>query len=412
MYPSFQRESVIVLGPSQNARLEGYVQFTDERDMQAAIHEMNGKPNLIGPGKLRLSVDDQGKTSTRPNKKENEKKQSTFVLQLSALPPDVDEEIITQDLYEHHLGDYITDVFVFRKTLSSSMPTNVSTDMIEENQINIVKLKTLFIDPDRFRSTPDIQILSPTKDGRVSALILFDDPRDVTAAMEKYAAPDDPDLLKFGAFKLRLVPLLDHNIQLHSALAKAIPNKIQHVIDRIKNDPEFSTIRLIKKVNMKNGQEITYISIRGTNILQIYKARTVFDDLMKGQIFKFQQPSWVYRPSTYSSTYLCDQCMKIYCIPCKAEYHFGITCEQFQQLEKERKEKALLEKNLGKLPFKKCPKCQTLIEKFAGCNAMKCTQCTIAFCWQCLFTDDNDVHYHFNDEKSSCYNHCFDVDIK
>ncbi|CAF1265906.1 unnamed protein product [Rotaria sordida] len=120
----------------------------------------------------------------------------------------------------------------------------------------------------------------------------------------------------------------------------------------------------------------------------------------------------VYRPSTYSSTYLCDQCMKIYCIPCKAEYHFGITCEQFQQLEKERKEKALLEKNLGKLPFKKCPKCQTLIEKFAGCNAMKCTQCTIAFCWQCLFTDDNDVHYHFNDEKSSCYNHCFDVDIK
>ncbi|CAF1265921.1 unnamed protein product [Rotaria sordida] len=293
MYPSFQRESVIVLGPSQNARLEGYVQFTDERDMQAAIHEMNGKPNLIGPGKLRLSVDDQGKTSTRPNKKENEKKQSTFVLQLSALPPDVDEEIITQDLYEHHLGDYITDVFVFRKTLSSSMPTNVSTDMIEENQINIVKLKTLFIDPDRFRSTPDIQILSPTKDGRVSALILFDDPRDVTAAMEKYAAPDDSDLLKFGAFKLRLVPLLDHNIQLHSALAKAIPNKIQHVIDRIKNDPEFSTIRLIKKVNMKNGQEITYISIRGTNILQIYKARTVFDDLMKGQIFKFQQPSWV-----------------------------------------------------------------------------------------------------------------------
>jgi ATP-dependent RNA helicase DHX8/PRP22 len=98
----------------------------------------------------------------------------------------------------------------------------------------------------------------------------------------------------------------------------------------------------------------------------------------------------VYRPSKYSSTYFCDQCIKIYCLPCKAEYHMGMTCEQFQKVEKERKEKALLKKNLGDLPYKHCPKCRTLIEKYAGCNAMKCTQCGIAFCWQCSLTHDED----------------------
>jgi hypothetical protein len=107
----------------------------------------------------------------------------------------------------------------------------------------------------------------------------------------------------------------------------------------------------------------------------------------------------------------------------------GMTCEQFQKVETERKDKALLEKNLGKLPFKHCPKCRTIIEKYAGCNAMKCTQCTIAFCWRCSMTHDDDgeyqmftkfiktkslvfsrsiVHYHYNEKDSPCYNHCFD----
>lgn len=58
-------------------------------------------------------------------------------------------------------------------------------------------------------------------------------------------------------------------------------------------------------------------------------------------------------------------------------------------LEKEREER-LLNENLGNLPFKKCPKCKVLIEKYAGCNAVKCTNCSIAFCWLCNFIDPVD----------------------
>jgi hypothetical protein len=165
--------------------------------------------------------------------------------------------------------------------------------MADENQMNLAKLQSLFHNQKHFQSAPDIHITSPTNDGRVSALILFNDPRDVTKAMEMYEAPDDPDLFKFGTYKLRLVPLLDHSIELNSALSQAIPNKIKQTVDKIKNDPEFSNLRLIQKCAVKNKQDITRITINGNNILQIYKARTIFDELMKGKIFKFNSPSWV-----------------------------------------------------------------------------------------------------------------------
>jgi hypothetical protein len=292
-YPSFQRQSVFVMTPQKTGCIEGYVQFLDEREMMVAIDDMNGKSNLIGAGKLRLSIHKQQQSTTKSKNKNNDTKKCGFVVKLSDLPPDVDEEVLSQDLNQIQLGDYIIDVFVARKNLSTISSTNASTNMAENNQINLAKLQSLFFDRQRFRFLPDIQINSPTNDGRVSALILFSDPRDVTTAMEMYQAPDDPDILKFGTFKLRLVSLLDHSIELNSALNQAIPSKIQDAIEKIKNNPEFANLRLIQKHVMKNKQDILRIAIRGTNILQIYKARTIFDDLMKGQIFKFHSPSWV-----------------------------------------------------------------------------------------------------------------------
>lgn len=62
-----------------------------------------------------------------------------------------------------------------------------------------------------------------------------------------------------------------------------------------------------------------------------------------------------------------------------------------------QRDEQLLKENLGLLPFKKCPNlnCNILIEKYAGCNAVKCTQCSIAFCWLCNATDPNDGKLNF-----------------
>ena len=98
--------------------------------------------------------------------------------------------------------------------------------------------------------------------------------------------------------------------------------------------------------------------------------------------------------------YFCDQCVKFYCIPCKVEYHIGMTCQQYKKLHEEKDENAILEYNLGELPHKPCPKCRTPIDKYAGCNAVVCTLCNIHFCWRCCATDEIDSK--FNLLSSDC----------
>ena len=61
-----------------------------------------------------------------------------------------------------------------------------------------------------------------------------------------------------------------------------------------------------------------------------------------------------------------------------------------------RRDEEVLKENLGLLPIKRCPnpKCSVLIEKIAGCSAIKCTQCEIAFCWLCNMTDTVDGKFN------------------
>lgn len=96
--------------------------------------------------------------------------------------------------------------------------------------------------------------------------------------------------------------------------------------------------------------------------------------------------------------------MKNYCISCRTECHEGVTCEEHQRLMAKQRDEKLLRDNLGLLPFKKCPKCTVLIEKYAGCNAVKCTQCTIAFCWLCDKTDpvDGEFASALNEMQRKC----------
>ncbi|CAF3634772.1 unnamed protein product [Rotaria socialis] len=288
-YRSFQRELVAVMPQSKKGVLEAYVQFTDERDMQTAIENLNNKPNLIGSGKLRLSV----YKYQFPKKPTKVADKSAFLIKLYQLKADIDEEVLIQDLNQHRLGDYIIDVNVFRESLPKYPSRDASETRSEEDEINLIKLQSLFSDRRKFRSAPDIQIRPATNDGRVVAFVLFDHPSDVITAMHMYETPDDPNLLKFGDYKMRLIPIIDHTIELNAALTRAIPKQIEHAIETIKRDPILSNIALIKKIPLKNQQEITRISIKGASIQKIYKARAIFEELMKGLIFKFAEPSWV-----------------------------------------------------------------------------------------------------------------------
>ncbi|CAF4218749.1 unnamed protein product, partial [Rotaria sordida] len=75
-------------------------------------------------------------------------------------------------------------------------------------------------------------------------------------------------------------------------LQKLLITKIEQTIKIIKGHPDLPNINLFKKPFMKDNKTNILITIRGTNIEQPYKARMIFDDLLKGLQFHLYNHSW------------------------------------------------------------------------------------------------------------------------
>lgn len=72
-----------------------------------------------------------------------------------------------------------------------------------------------------------------------------------------------------------------------------------------------------------------------------------------------------------------------FCMKCGEEAHQPASCELLQQwVEKCQNESETANWILANT--KRCPKCQTRIEKNQGCNHMSCSQCKHEFCWMCM----------------------------
>eukprot|EP00747_Dinoflagellata_sp_TGD_P022995 gnl/TRDRNA2_/TRDRNA2_129475_c0_seq1.p1 gnl/TRDRNA2_/TRDRNA2_129475_c0~~gnl/TRDRNA2_/TRDRNA2_129475_c0_seq1.p1 ORF type:complete len:177 (-),score=0.60 gnl/TRDRNA2_/TRDRNA2_129475_c0_seq1:125-655(-) len=78
---------------------------------------------------------------------------------------------------------------------------------------------------------------------------------------------------------------------------------------------------------------------------------------------------------------MCPACMKTQvCIRCKAPWHAGITCQEFQKaIDVGAAELARVASNLG---WRLCPRCRTFVELTQGCNHITCV-CRAEFCYAC-----------------------------
>jgi E3 ubiquitin-protein ligase RNF144 len=70
----------------------------------------------------------------------------------------------------------------------------------------------------------------------------------------------------------------------------------------------------------------------------------------------------------------CPNCNRMFCVQCKAPWHEGIECREFEKLNAdERNKEAYMLMNLAKnMAWKRCPKCKFYVAKSAGCNGMIC----------------------------------------
>ena len=76
-------------------------------------------------------------------------------------------------------------------------------------------------------------------------------------------------------------------------------------------------------------------------------------------------------------------CGCAFCMKCGDEAHQPASCELLRQWQ-EKCQNESETANWILANTKRCPKCQTRIEKNQGCNHMSCSQCKHEFCWMCM----------------------------
>ncbi|KAL8503265.1 hypothetical protein ACS0TY_022123 [Phlomoides rotata] len=90
----------------------------------------------------------------------------------------------------------------------------------------------------------------------------------------------------------------------------------------------------------------------------------------------------------------CPSCNRLFCAACKVPWHTGVSCADFQKLNKdERGNEDLMLLNLAKSnKWMRCPKCRIYVSRIDGCLFMRC-RCGHNFCYNCGSPIVGPAHY-------------------
>jgi ariadne-1 len=94
-----------------------------------------------------------------------------------------------------------------------------------------------------------------------------------------------------------------------------------------------------------------------------------------------------YRPFR---TATCTSCSTSFCFQCGESPHEPATCSDLREWRSIRESSGFWIKQNAK----PCPGCNAPIEKYTGCNHMKCTKCKTDFCWLCLAQLNSHMERH------------------
>ncbi|CAF3867302.1 unnamed protein product [Rotaria sp. Silwood1] len=282
-YKSFQQDTILFNPKVSNGRVEAIVQFSDRRELQEAVKEINGKTGIIGHGRVRLSEQFHKQKEEVSANKEDE-----YVLHFERVDRSFDKYDMIKILKDNQLYDDVKHVVVYRQKLKEKnlITTGINTGE-SDIEAALENLRSMFHSKlDLFRSIPEYQPPFCAPDGTVTTLIIFNDAVDITTAIQNY---DNQviQLLKSSS-KLRLVLSIVHQIFINAALTKVIPNKIQEAIQYTRE--KYKRIR-IKVISLGTEEKTAPMKIRieGDDVQQITMAKIVFDTLMKGMEYRYKE---------------------------------------------------------------------------------------------------------------------------
>lgn len=84
-------------------------------------------------------------------------------------------------------------------------------------------------------------------------------------------------------------------------------------------------------------------------------------------------------------------CSNRFCFECNGSAHILINCAILREFNDMRGHSLDVSQWLAK-NSKPCPRCSVNIEKNGGCNYLKCSSCSLGFCWLCLNPIKHEAH--------------------
>lgn len=93
------------------------------------------------------------------------------------------------------------------------------------------------------------------------------------------------------------------------------------------------------------------------------------------------------KKSKHSNKVYCKKCHQDFCFVCLEQHDYfpgSDWCENQSGLDSTLDS---VSQALGSTDVKLCPVCKITIQKEEGCSAIKCKNCKIKFCWDCLRTN-------------------------
>ncbi|CAF1022027.1 unnamed protein product [Rotaria magnacalcarata] len=279
-YTSFQQDVVSINPKVSTGRLEASVQFSDRNELERAVLEMNGKIELIGCGKVRLSEQNHNHSDASITKEDK------HVLIFERLDLSFDKYDLIKILKENKLYNDVKNVEIYRQSfIGKSSRTEKhrgqsNADTALENLHSIFESK-----PEIFRSKPQFQTPVCAPDGTLTTMIVFKDPVDIATAIYHY---DNRRIrLLRGSSRLRLVPSIRYQILINNHLSEVIPNKIEEAIQYTREKYRRIQVR-VESFKKEERSAAMKIIIQGDDVHQITMAKIAFHTSMKGVEYKFK----------------------------------------------------------------------------------------------------------------------------
>ena len=131
--------------------------------------------------------------------------------------------------------------------------------------------------------------------------------------------------------------------------------------------------------------------------LQLFCGEDLYEKLQKFQLELFLEqnnkifnhcptPDWKFvfewNGNKENQKFKCSICDKTYCIMCRIEWHEGLSCKEYRELNGYPVEDRLFMKFIKGTSFKQCPNWKFWVEKSRGCDHMTC-RCKYEFCYVC-----------------------------